>query len=372
MQARLLSILMLVVYLTATAIGQTAKPTITFSDKEYNFGTVRESDGIVIHDFQFKNEGKIPLIINDVKASCGCTVIEWPREPLLPGKTGIIKVSFNPNKQTGAFNKTVQINSNADIPHVVIAVKGVVIPVDRMEEVYKYIVGDIRLETIYAAFGEIYKGKTATQAIKVLNASMDKPVSLTFRKMPTHLKIKMIPEFIEPQMEGRIEIEYHTDGTNEWDYLVDRLDLLINGQAFPNNRINITANIKEDFSAISAEELSKAPCVEFNSQSFDFGNITSDKVVEHAFKLTNTGKSNLIIHKVTASCGCTAVQPARSVIPPGDSTTIKAVFNPSGREGNQKKAITVITNDPKRSKSILWINAVVQKTTGSINEKLQN
>jgi hypothetical protein len=102
-----------------------------------------------------------------------------------------------------------------------------------------------------------------------------------------------------------------------------------------------------------------APRVEFDSQLFDFGSIAANTLVEHEFRLTNRGKSDLLIRKVSASCGCTAVQPAKIQIPPGESTTIKAVFNAAGREGNQKKAITVITNDPKRSRSILWINGIV-------------
>jgi hypothetical protein len=370
MKTRIFSVLLFLVLLVMPimVMGQANKPTITLHEKEFNFGTLKESDGIIVHDFLFTNEGKTPLIINDVKASCGCTAPEWPHEPVLPGKNGVIKVSFNPYKQTGAFNKTVQINSNADFSQVVIAVKGVVIPVDRVEDVYKYTVGNIRLETIYASFGEIYKGKMATHAIKVLNTSADKSVTLTFRKIPDHLKIKVVPEVIEPQQEGRIEIQYMTSGINEWDYVVDRLELLINEQVFPNNRINITANIKEDFSTISADELVLAPDVEFDSHQFDFGKITGDKPVEHAFKLTNKGKSDLFIRKVTATCGCTAVQPAKTTIAPGDSTLIKAVFNPAGREGNQRKAITIITNAPKHSKSILWINAVVEKAPSNKNQ----
>lgn len=368
MHARLLSVLVLVLFFAAPLLGQPVKPAITFAEKEFDYGTFRESDGKVTHDFLFTNQGKIPLIVNEVKASCGCTVPEWPREPVLPGKSGTIRVSFDPKNQSGSFNKTIQVNSNADVPQVVIAIKGVVIPVDKVEDVYKFTVGDMRLQTIYATFGEIYKNKAATYTIKIFNASNDKPASLTFRKIPAHLKIRVIPEVIEPQQEGRIELEYITAGKNDWDYVVDRLDLLINEQAFTNNRINVTANIKEDFSGISAEEMALAPRVEFDSHNYDFGVILGDKVVEHVFKLTNTGKSNLFIRKVTATCGCTAVQPAKTMIPPGDSTVIKVVFNPSGREGNQKKAITVITNDPKRSKSILWINAVVQKSAINLNQ----
>jgi hypothetical protein len=150
--------------------------------------------------------------------------------------------------------------------------------------------------------------------------------------------------------------------------VVDRIDLLVNGQSVPANRISITANIKENFKDFTADDMSKAPEVEFDQTNYDFGVITPDKVVEHVFQLTNRGKSDLYIRKVSASCGCTAVQPAKIIIAPGESTAIKATFNAAGREGNQKKAITIITNDPKRSKTILWINGMVSKPeTGKSN-----
>jgi hypothetical protein len=346
---------------SSPVIAQTTKPGITFSEREFDFGTLRESQGRITHDFRFTNSGKIPLIINEVKASCGCTVPEWPREPILPGKSGIIKVSYNPAKQSGAFNKTIQVSSNADMPLINLMVKGIVIPTDIVEEVYKFTIGDIRLETIYAAFGEIFKGLSSRYTIRVYNTSKDKSVVLAFRKIPSHLQVHFIPEKIEPQQEGRIELEYNTANLSDWDYVVDRLDLLINNTVFPNNRISITANIREDFSKLTSVDLESAPRAEFDNPNFDFGTIGPDAIVEHEFRLTNTGKSELFIRKVSASCGCTAVQPAKNQIGPGASTTIKAIFNATGREGNQKKAITVITNDPKRYKTILWINGIVEK-----------
>ncbi|HJZ41696.1 MAG TPA: DUF1573 domain-containing protein [Bacteroidales bacterium] len=350
--------------LTPALSAQQSKPVISFVEKEHNFGTLRESDGAVTHDFVFTNSGKIPLIVHDVKASCGCTSPEWPREPVLPGKSGTIRVSFNPKDRPGPFNKSILVNSNADLPSVALSVKGVVIPVDLVEEAYRFTVGELRLQTIYAAFGEIYKGNVADYIIKVYNTSKTKPARLSFPKVPAHLKITLVPEVIEPLQEGRIEIEYLSTVQKDWDYVVDRLAMLVNGQTLPNNRINITANIKEDFSKFSSGDMANAPRIAFDSTSFSFGMIGQDQVVEHEFKLTNSGKSNLYIRKVSASCGCTAVQPEKTVIEPGGSTSIKTVFNAAGREGNQKKAITVITNDPKRSRTILWINGVVTKSTG--------
>lgn len=340
-------------------IGQEPKPIISFTQKEFDFGTFPELSGLVVHDFQFTNTGKVPLILNDVKASCGCTTPEWTKEPVLPGKSGSIRVTFNPKNRPGSFSKTIQVNSNADLPVVTLAIQGVVIPAEKIEDVYRFSVGMVRIQTIYAAFGEISKGSTGKFSIKVMNSSHDTTVQLSFKQLPPYITVKMVPASLGPQQEGTIDMEYASALQNNWDYAVDRVDLLVNGKAVPNNRISITANIKENFESLTPEEMAQAPVVQFDETSFDFGTTSPDKIVEHVFILTNTGKSNLYIRKVGASCGCTAVQPAKTTIAPGESTKIKAVFNPAGRDGNQKKAITVITNDPKRSKTILWLNGIV-------------
>jgi hypothetical protein len=339
--------------------GQETKPIISFTQKEFDFGTFPELAGLVVHDFQFTNTGKVPLILNDVKASCGCTTPEWTKEPVLPGKSGNIRVTFNPKNRPGSFSKTIQVNSNADLPVVTLVIKGVVIPAEKIEDVYRFSIGSVRIQTIYAAFGEIYKGSTGKFSIKVMNTSHDTTVQLSFKQLPSYISVKMVPASLGPQQEGRIDMEYASSLQNSWDYVVDRVDLLLNGKTASNNRISITANIKENFDAFTAEEMAAAPVVQFDATNFDFGTAGPDKVIEHVFILTNAGKSNLYIRKVGASCGCTAVQPAKTTIAPGESTQIKTVFNPAGREGNQKKAITVITNDPKRSKTILWLNGIV-------------
>jgi len=341
---------------------------MVFAEMDHDFGTFRESDGNIMHDFSFTNTGKTPLIINGVKASCGCTTPEWTREPLLPGKTGTIRVSFNPKGRPGSFNKTIQVTSNAEVPSMTLTVRGVVIPVEHVEDAYRFSMGQLRLQTIYAAFGEIYKGNNSEFVIKVMNTSADKSAKPGFKKLPPHLRVSVVPETIDPQQEGRIIIEYVSALQKDWDYVVDRLDLLINEEPVTGNRISITANIKEDFRKITPEDMSMAPVVEFDKTTYDFGTIAPDKTVEHVFKLTNSGKSALFIRKVSASCGCTAAQPEKTTIAAGESTLIRASFNAAGREGNQKKAITVITSDPKRSRTILWLNGIVSKPENTVSK----
>jgi hypothetical protein len=78
----------------------------------HDFGTVKEGPSAE-YTFEFKNAGKEPLIISNAQASCGCTTPEWPKEPILPGKTGKILVRYNTQGRPGPIDKTVWITSNA-------------------------------------------------------------------------------------------------------------------------------------------------------------------------------------------------------------------------------------------------------------------
>ncbi|MBA9078450.1 MULTISPECIES: DUF1573 domain-containing protein [Rufibacter] len=89
------------------------KPVMTFKETEYDFGTIKQ-DKKVEHTFTFTNTGKSPLVIESASASCGCTVPEWPKEPVAPGKTGSIKVVFDPAGKSGQTSKQITITANTD------------------------------------------------------------------------------------------------------------------------------------------------------------------------------------------------------------------------------------------------------------------
>jgi hypothetical protein len=95
----------------ATQTGSRELPVLTFSDTAHAFGTIREGE-TVEHSFSFTNSGKAPLLITGASASCGCTVPDYPREPVPPGNSGVIRVSFNSKGKPGHQEKTVTVTSN--------------------------------------------------------------------------------------------------------------------------------------------------------------------------------------------------------------------------------------------------------------------
>jgi hypothetical protein len=87
------------------------KPTMDFNDTLHDFGVIHENE-MVEHDFTFTNNGKTPLYITSAFGSCGCTVPEYPRDAIAPGKSAVMKVTLNSAGKSGHQEKSVTIHAN--------------------------------------------------------------------------------------------------------------------------------------------------------------------------------------------------------------------------------------------------------------------
>jgi len=111
------------------------QPKITFEKEEYDFGTIAIGEK-VSYSYNFKNTGDAPLLIADVKPSCGCTSLkDWPKDPIAPGESGKITIEFNSSGFPGAISKTIAVNSNAIPKSTYLKLKGQVNGVAVQEEV---------------------------------------------------------------------------------------------------------------------------------------------------------------------------------------------------------------------------------------------
>ena len=107
-----------------------AKAIAMFTEKNHDFGYIKEEKGAVSHDFEFENVGDEPLIILSATASCGCTRPEYPTKPIKPGKKGKIKVTFSPIGRPGPFRKEIRVKTNGRNKMVRLHIEGSVIGKD--------------------------------------------------------------------------------------------------------------------------------------------------------------------------------------------------------------------------------------------------
>jgi len=343
-----------------TAEAQHAKANLAFGKVIHNFGEIKEDGGSKTYEFKFRNSGGQPLVLHNVKTSCGCTSSEWTRTPIPPGGSGYVKVVLDPRNRPGNLNKTITVLSNAQNATVVLRISGKVLPRQMtMEDIYPRNMDKIRLKTSHLAFTRMTPAQVKEESIEIISTS-DQPLKLSFINVPPHIKIKMEPEVLQPGKKGVITASYDAKVKNDWGFVTDNIFIVFDDVRNYSNRLTVSASIEEDFAFWDEEKIKSAPVTEIAEKTWNFGDIKQGDVVKHQFEVKNSGKSELIIRKVKASCGCTAIKPEKTILAPGESAMIAAEFDSNRKSGRQTKTVTIVTNDPKVSTHRLYIRGNVK------------
>ena len=174
------------ILLALCALTGLAQERLTFQPDAWDFGTIRETDGRVSHTFTGVNRSDSPLVILDVVTTCGCTVPDFSKKPILPGEKTQITVTYDPANRPGAFTKELWVYSSEKRKIATLTVQGSVIPRQKtVEELYPVDAGGgLRLASTLNAFSYIYPGRQVQAAIGYANTSK-RPVRLELRPETT-------------------------------------------------------------------------------------------------------------------------------------------------------------------------------------------
>jgi hypothetical protein len=358
-----LIVLLLMTLISIGVIDAQKKPSILFESRVYDFGQIKEEDGRKTARFAFKNIGNDTLKILNVRASCGCTTSDYTRTPVLPGQSGYVDVAYNPLGRPGNFNKIVTVITNdPDNPNVVLTIKGSVIPKPKTKaDNYPQVLGNLRFKSNHITFNDIKDTEIKTDTIYVYNPS-DRKITIYSENLPSFLKIH-IPAggiTIAPDQELKIPISYDAKARNDYGYVFDNFRLKTDDIDQPVKQMYVSANIIQDFSWMTEKDKTNAPKIVFEKTEVVFDTIKMGESVIVEFPFRNEGKNDLKILKVKSSCGCTAVAPEKNILKKGEKSSIKVTFNTAGRQGNQQKSVTVITNDPEHSIVVLTLKGYVK------------
>jgi hypothetical protein len=354
------AIVLLSILLGSAAYGQ---PQMQLSSGEHDFGKFKEEAGRQTYNFEVRNTGNAPLVIQNVAASCGCTTPDWTKTPIPANGKGVITAIYDPANRPGIFNKTLTVYSNSKPEVVVLVIKGDVVPREKtVEELFIWPVGGVRFESNHLAFTKMTKNEIRTRTMQILNNSKDTQ-RVEFENVPDHLVLKAKPQTLKPGGKGVIEGTWDANKDQRWGTQTDMVRVKVNGVMQENTYFVTSATLVEDFSKLSKEELENAPVFRLENSSVDIGTMDPGTTKDVEFKFTNSGKRDLVIRYIRPTCGCTAIQQGgNSSIKSGESGTIKATFSSGSYKGKVVKAIYVYTNDPENSEAVLTFNAdVIQK-----------
>ena len=343
----------MLVLVSAAMMAQ--NPVITFKEMDYNFGKIHEEDGRVSHIFQFTNEGMEPFELSNVKASCGCTTPQWPHEPIEPGKTGDITVTYNPNGRPGQFTKTVTVTvkgkDETKTATVKLTIRGEVIP-KQAQPVIRYGVkmGDLSMKSKDIAFGTINKGAQPSASLEYTNLTdHDITVDLAFTKEHEFLTAMVSLGSLKPKEVGNLNIYFNSAICPVWGEQKYSVYFVVNGEKKLTDefKVNITADVEEDFSALTTEQIQEAPIAEIE-RSIDLGTIAVGQKVSHKLLLKNAGVNPLLIRRVIAGKEL-KVSANKLSAKSGKSVELKVEMpdTKSLSVGAYARQIEIITNDPK-------------------------
>ena len=227
--------------IATVAFSQTA--VIKFDKESHNFGTVAEEIGSVSYEFTFTNAGTAPLVISNVRTSCGCTTPNWTREPVAPGEMGVIKVTYSTTGRPNAFNKNITVSSNSDGGDKVLYIKGTVTPKGKSPEFTHPIkIGDLRLTGNDLLFA-LKPGEKKTQTIEMLNDGSSL-LSLKFDKLPKYITVTPAQVSLESGKKETLTVTCDASKLKEGNFK-NQFFVLINNdkKVSPDNKIAVSGTV---------------------------------------------------------------------------------------------------------------------------------
>ena len=154
------------------ALQAFGRPAINFIETRHNFGYIAESEKAVSHLFRFTNSGDSALVIYGIVSGCGCTAADYTSDPIAPGDTGTVTVTYIAEGNPGRFVKGVRVKSNAPPGEMLLTVEGTVIRDDKFKAAgYVCNINGLRLTATRIASGNIEQGKTTCHTVKAINGS---------------------------------------------------------------------------------------------------------------------------------------------------------------------------------------------------------
>ena len=329
-----------------------AQPRISSNTEMFDFGQIEWKKPVTV-EYVITNTGNKPLVLTDVRTSCACAVADWPREPIAPGKKGVVKATFDA-EALGHFEKSICIYSNAE-PHLLyLYFKGVVVrEVKDFSKTHPFEVGRIRIDKDEIAFSNVRRGEHPVLEIGVVNLS-DRPYRPVLMHLPPYIEMEADPEVLLQGKKGTMRLTLQTDGLQDFGLTQATVYLsrFAGDKISEENEIPVSVILLPDFSQMSAADSLNAPVVQLSENDIDMSETLKKKrKASHSVVIRNTGKTPLVISKLQVFNPAVEVSLKKTVIEPGKETKLKATIHRRNVDSSRHHLrILMITNDPLHPK----------------------
>lgn len=343
--------------LLALAIMQGHAQKITTENTVIDCGQVVFRQPITAQ-FEMKNSGNKPLLITDMRTSCGCTTVSYPREAIPGGQTFTVSAVYDA-RQMGHFDKQIGLYSNAGGQPMVLSVRGVVVAnIKDFDGQYPYTLGTLMVDTTDIEFDDVNRGDRPYHKIHIKNVGREtaQPVIM---HLPGYLKASVSPTRIAPGHSGVATIMLDSRRLRDLGLTQTSVYLgaFLGDKVTPDKEITVSTVLLPGFESMTEQQRAQAPKMRLSAGSLDLGEFKGKARKRGTLEITNEGQSTLIIRSLQMSAAGLRVSLNKTQIEPGASARLKVVATAKDlKTARSKPRILMITNDPENTKVVININ----------------
>ena len=336
---------------------------LEFDKLVHNFGNIIHKSGPVSCSFTIRNKGSKPAVIYNVVSTCGCTDVEWTKEPIRPGGSGKITATYSNDEGAYPFDKVLTVYLSDVQKPVLLKFRGVSTEKEKpLSELYPVSYGPLAFRESLIKCGNLEQGNTKSESVLVANTS-DSPIAVSFKDTDPNLTISLSPNPIPAKSTAEMRFSVKAN-RNIWGKHTYYTTPLVNGAAYKNSKgkaqIGIWAFTKENFTHLTKEEKAAGSRPTFTESTYSFGKVKRGTIIHASFTFKNDGKSDFVVYKVNSDAG----KWSHSTIPatkPGGQTTFSADLDTSDLPvGESLTIITLTTNSPLRPIVNLFIAGYIE------------
>lgn len=334
-----------------------AQPRISSNKTTHNFGQIEWKKPVKV-EFVITNTGDKPLVLNNVTTSCACSVADWVKSPIAPGKEGVISATFDA-KALGHFHKSIGVYSNATPELIYFNFNGEV--VQEVTDLIDYdleSIGQIMIDQTEIDFPDAHIGERPVMRITVVNQSSG-PYEPVLMHLPPYLIMTKEPEVLQRGEKGVITLTLDTDRLPELGLTQTSVYLsrFVGDKVNDENEIPVSAVLLPDFSGMSENERANAPAINLSRTDVDLsGQLSKKNKATYDITVSNMGKSPLHINKLQVFNPAVGVSLRKSVLAPREQTRLRITLDKRNLKKKKQLRILLISNDPIHPKSIIKLN----------------
>lgn len=305
-----------------------------------------------------KNGGRLPLVIKDVRTSCGCTTVTYPQRAVEAGDTFTVSAVYDA-KQMGHFQKQIGIWSNASTEPRVLTIKGVV--VDKIRDFkgeYPFTIGSIIADKNDLEFDNVNRGELPVGQIHLYNNS-DDVVEPQLMHLPPYIRGDVKPAKIAPNHGGTVTLQVDSKQLKNLGLTQTSifLGMFPGDKVSSDKEISMSVILMPDFEKLTDEQRANAPKVKLSKGTIDIGSFDGKNKKKDEITITNIGKSTLTIRSIQMLTVGMQISLNKQNIEPGETAKLKVTaIADLLKKARSKPRILLITNDPQDSKVIIPLN----------------